>query len=223
MHIQACPCSVLRSLLLAAVLLVPATSIAGPPLLCHPFDTGGAASLPWGDGWNRIDRGYDTTRLGADTQRLLAIDTPVIARMETLRRAAIYASGDGTIARDLAARLDAATQVAQGEEAKALALFDAGYFRETLQEIVRVQADDRPPFDHADTKGLRQLLASGDGNARIEQALALRPDDASLHFAAALVAKADEHKGDSERHTRLARTGRGQDELLARNFSLIGP
>ena len=54
MHIQACPCSVLRSLLLAAVLLVPATSIAGPPLLCHPFDTGGAASLPWGDGWNRM-------------------------------------------------------------------------------------------------------------------------------------------------------------------------
>ena len=78
MHIQACPCSVLRSLLLAAVLLVPATSIAGPPLLCHPFDTGGAASLPWGDGWNRIDRGYDTTRLGADTQRLLAIDTSVM-------------------------------------------------------------------------------------------------------------------------------------------------
>ena len=214
-----------RHALALTALLFAAPVFAGPPLLCHPFDTAGAPSLDWGNGkgWNQPLRNYDLAALGENTQALLTPQTPVVARMETLRRAAIYASREGTIARDLAARLDAATQAAQGEEAKALALFDAGYFRETLQEIVRVQADDRPPFDHADTKGLRQLLASGDGNARIEQALALRPGDASLHFAAALVAKADEHKGDSERHTRLARTGRGQDELLARNFSLIGP
>src|SRR5690606_438516 len=130
-----------------------------------------------------------------------------------LRRAAIYASRDGAIAHDLAARLDVRADTAQGDEAKALALFDAGYFRETLQEIVRVQADDRPPFKRADTAALRELLAAGDGNARIEQALALRPGDAALHFAAALVARADERKNESERHARLARAARGENDL----------
>ena len=171
MHIQACPCSVLRSLLLAAVLLVPATSIAGPPLLCHPFDTGGAASLPWGDGWNRIDRGYDTTRLSADTQRLLAIDTPVIARMETLRRAAIYASASGTALRDLEGWLQARVASAKKPRDRAMALFDAGYFAETLQEIVRLQGYDMPGIGKVDVDALRGVLAKGDGSLRIADAL----------------------------------------------------
>lgn len=214
-----------RYTLALTALLFAAPVFAGPPLLCHPFDTAGAPSLAWGNGkgWNQPLRKYDLATLGENTQALLTPQTPVVARMETLRRAAIYASRDGAIARDLAAKLDAQAQAEQGDDAKVLALFDAGYFRETLQEIVRVQADDRPPFDHADTKGLRELLASGDGNARIEQALALRPGDASLHFAAALVAKADEHKSDHARHTRLARATSGEDELLARNLALIGP
>ena len=46
-------------------------AFAGPPLLCHPFDTGGAASLPWGKRWNAPDPGYDPARLSADTVRLL--------------------------------------------------------------------------------------------------------------------------------------------------------
>ena len=167
MHIQACPCSVLRSLLLAAVLLVPATSIAGPPLLCHPFDTGGAASLPWGDGWNRIDRGYDTTRLGADTQRLLAIDTPVIARMETLRRAAIYASASGTALRDLEGWLQARVASAKKPRDRAMALFDAGYFAETLQDIARLQDYDMPGIGKVDMAAIKAILAKGDGSVGI--------------------------------------------------------
>ena len=159
MHIQACPCSVLRSLLLAAVLLVPATSIAGPPLLCHPFDTGGAASLPWGDGWNRIDRGYDTTRLGADTQRLLAIDTPVIARMETLRRAAIYGSASGTALRDLEGWLQARVASAKKPRDRAMALFDAGYFAETLQDIARLQGYDMPGIGKVDMAAIKAFYA----------------------------------------------------------------
>ena len=221
MHIQACPCSVLRSLLLAAVLLVPATSIAGPPLLCHPFDTGGAASLPWGDGWNRIDRGYDTTRLGADTQRLLAIDTPVIARMETLRRAAIYASADGAHVRDLAAKLDARVVAAKTPQAKALALFDAGYYAETLQDIVRLQGYDMPGIGKADTAAIRGVLAKGDGSLRIAEALKLRADDASMRFASALVASADRREQDYAMHARIARAGARHDRLLALNVDKI--
>ena len=221
MHIQACPCSVLRSLLLAAVLLVPATSIAGPPLLCHPFDTGGAASLPWGDGWNRIDRGYDTTRLGADTQRLLAIDTPVIARMETLRRAAIYASASGTALRDLEGWLQARVASAKKPRDRAMALFDAGYFAETLQDIARLQGYDMPGIGKVDTAAIKAILAKGDGSVGIAQALRLRGDDAAMRFAAALVSAADQRKGDYTLHARLARAGAGTDKLLARNLEQV--
>ena len=221
MHIQACPCSVLRSLLLAAVLLVPATSIAGPPLLCHPFDTGGAASLPWGDGWNRIDRGYDTTRLGADTQRLLAIDTPVIARMETLRRAAIYASASGTALRDLEGWLQARVASAKTPRDRAMALFDAGYFAETLQDIARLQRYDMPGIGKVDMAAIRAILAKGDGSVRIAQALRLRGDDAAMRFGAALVSAADQRKGDYDLHARLARAGAGTDRLLARNLGQV--
>ena len=67
--------SPLRAALLAAALLFSSAAFAGPPLLCHPFDTAGAASLPWGKGgWNSTDRGYDTRRLSADTLRLLGAD-----------------------------------------------------------------------------------------------------------------------------------------------------
>lgn len=221
MHIQACPCSVLRSLLLAAVLLVPATSIAGPPLLCHPFDTGGAASLPWGDGWNRIDRGYDTTRLGADTQRLLAIDTPVIARMETLRRAAIYASASGTALRDLEGWLQARVASAKKPRDRAMALFDAGYFAETLQDIARLQGYDMPGIGKVDMAAIKAILAKGDGSVGIAQALRLRGDDAAMRFAAALVSAADQRKGDYTLHARLARAGAGTDRLLARNLEQV--
>ena len=113
--------STLRGALLAAALLFSSAALAGPPLLCHPFDTAGAASLPWGGGWNRIDTRYDTARLSADTLRLLATDTPVIARMETLRRAAIYASADGAHVRDLAMKLDTRITAAGTPQAKALA------------------------------------------------------------------------------------------------------
>ena len=213
--------SPLYAALLAAVLLAPVTAIAGPPLLCHPFDTGDAASLPWGDGWNRIDRGYDTTRLGADTQRLLAIDTPVIARMETLRRAAIYASADGAHVRDLAAKLDARMVAAKTPQAKALALFDAGYFAETLQDIARLQGYDMPGIGKVDMAAIRAILANGDGSVRIAQALRLRGDDAAMRFGAALVSAADQRKGDYDLHARLARAGAGTDKLLARNLEQV--
>ena len=75
--------------LLAAVLTVPAVVEAGPPAICHQFQTGGAPSLPWaeGSGWRRPMPGYDLSRLTDETVKLLTPTTPVIARMETFRRA----------------------------------------------------------------------------------------------------------------------------------------
>lgn len=213
--------SSLRAALLAAALLFASAAQAGPPLLCHPFDTAGAPSLPWGKGWNMADRYYDTRRLSADTLRLLGAQTPVIARMETLRRAAIYASGDGATLRDLAARLDARVAAAKTPQAKSLALFDAGYFAETLQDIARLQGYDMPGIGKVDVAALRSVLAKGDGSVRIAEALKLRGADPSMRFAAALVSAADERKGDYNTHARIARAGVDRDALLARNVAQV--
>lgn len=213
--------SSLRAALLAAALLFSSAALAGPPLLCHPFDTSGAASLPWGKGWNAPDRQYDTARLQADTLRLLDAGTPVIARMETLRRAAIYASANGASLRTLAAALDARIAGAKTPQAKSLALFDAGYFSETLQDIERLQGYDMPGIGKVDVAALRSVLAKGDGSLRIADALALRTDDASMRFAAALVSAADERKADYNTHARVARAGADSDHLLARNIGQI--
>ncbi len=207
---------------LSALLLFAPAAFAGPPLLCHPFDTAGAPSLEWGGrGWNEASRNYDLSKLVANTGVLLTPQTPVIARMETLRRAAIYASRDGQIARNLAASLESRVAKATTPDAKALALFDAGYYAETLQDIVRLQGYDMPGVGKADTAALRAIVAKGDGSVRIGQALALRPNDPAMNFAAALVATADERKTDVASHTRLARAGVGRDRLVALNIGKI--
>lgn len=210
----------LRALLLTAALAAAPAALAGPPLLCHPFDTGGAASLPWGNGWNASHGEYDASaRLVADVQALLAPGTPVIARMETLRRAAIYASRDGAMLRALNARLVARVASAADPDARAHALFDAGYFAETLQDVERLQRYDMPGIGEVDAAALRSVVARGDGSARIARALELRPDDASMRFAASLVARADKRPLSMLLHHRAARAGADQDALLARNLA----
>lgn len=214
--------SSLRAALLAAALFFAAAAHAGPPLLCHPFDIGDAASLPWGNaGWNAVDRRYDTARLAPDTLRLLGADTPVIARMETLRRAAIYASADGARLRELAGGLEARIVAARDAQSKALALFDAGYFAETLQDVARLNGYDMPGIGKADMAAIRALLARGDGSARIAAALAARRNDASMRFAAALVAAADRRQRDYELNARIARGGAQADRLLALNVGQL--
>ena len=144
-----------------SALLFPASVLAGPPLLCHPLDTAGAPTLAWGgDGWNQARADYDLAGLGDRTEALLTPATPIIARMETLRRAAIYASRDGVVLRDLAARLETRLKTANDVEARALALFDTGYLLETLQEIDRLQDYDMPGIGEvAELPGF--ILASG--------------------------------------------------------------
>ena len=51
------------ALVLVAALASPA--LAGPPLVCFPFDIGTARSLPWAPdtGWKGTRSDYDVTRL----------------------------------------------------------------------------------------------------------------------------------------------------------------
>ena len=117
-----------RSIIALGLLLtIAGAAEAGPPLICHAFDAGDARLLPWskGQGWNTPDASYDVRKLTADTLELLAPQTPVLARMETLRRATIYAAQDKQVAEQLLTALVERTR-ATGGSSDPLAWFDAG-------------------------------------------------------------------------------------------------
>src|SRR5258708_28671552 len=119
--------------LAAALLFLAGTAIAGPPLICHAVDIGTANSLPWtSSGWNLSGQEtYDVSHLVPDTLALLAPSTPVLVRMETLRRATLYAQKRTAIATELLMRLEARTR----ENPKdALAAFDFGYLAECYKQ-----------------------------------------------------------------------------------------
>ena len=92
---------------------------------------------------------------------------------------------------------------------------------ETLQEVVRLQGYDMPGIGKVDAKGLRALLVNVDGSAEVDAALAVRPNDAAMRFAAALIAAADQRKNDYATHARVARSGATHDRLLALNLHQI--
>lgn len=206
--------------LLVASLAAVAPAQAGPPLLCHPFDIGGAKSLPWdtatGLSAGRAD--YAIDRLVGETEALLGPATPVIVRMETLRRAAIYASRDRQVASHLLERLTARVQASErAGKPDPLALLDAAYVTEALRQISllgRAQGfAERAPI-------ARAVVGEADGTALMAKCLVARPGDAALEFAAALMA-ADKNRSAYDAHARKARAGAASDPLLARNLDHI--
>jgi hypothetical protein len=119
-----------------AALVIATPAFAGPPLLCHPFDIGSARSLPWTQSWSQGQPDYRLDHLIADTESLLTPSTPVIVRMETLRRAAIYASGDQKIAAELLNRLTTRAKASESSgRPDALAFLDAAYVAGAFREI----------------------------------------------------------------------------------------
>ena len=124
-----------------ALTLLACSALAGPPMICHSIEIGGAKSLPWGSwpNWDSRLPKYDTTHLIADTLDLLTSQTPVMVRMETLRRAAIYASRNPDLTRELAQRLVERTKQTQSDP---LAFFDAGYFIEAVHQNAPIAKTD---------------------------------------------------------------------------------
>src|SRR5579859_8177888 len=100
---------------LAALLFLAASAQAGPPLICHAINIGQAKSLPWiNHGWNLSgNENYDLKNLVPDTIAILDSSAPVLVRMETLRRATLYARHDTQVARELLTRLIARAQAAE--------------------------------------------------------------------------------------------------------------
>jgi hypothetical protein len=200
-----------RTLLVIAVALLPARpALAGPPLLCFPFEIGKATSLPVATGgWESIDRSYDVSHVVDDTLALLNAKTPVIVRMETLRRAAIYATGnlrtwDGQkythVDKELGAALTAKLRerTTMGEaRSRALALFDLGFFTETLRQT-----------------GLDPAL---DGYTILVKAAPLLKDSPEVEFALAL-ASVRPKRAEHARHLAEARAAAKPGSLLALNL-----
>jgi len=202
--------SVPRRLRLAAVavllLLLTTAVLAGPPLICHPFDIGGAKSLPWiSHSWNLSgSESYDTSKLATDTIAILAADDTVLVHMETLRRATLYARKDPAAAKQLLTRIMMSTKDARPSQSRGLTYFDSGYLAEAYKQWLG-DAPNNP-------------AANIDGYGLVKEALRIRGNDPQMELAAALMTlsgPAAEHRAHAEK----AIAGAKNDPLLARNLS----
>lgn len=170
---------------IALVALTMAVASAGPPLICHPTDISGQKSLPWiaNGGWKGADPAYHVSSLSNDVVAVLTPSASLPLRMETLRRAAIYAAGDKNAASELTARLLA--RVADLEAAgkpSANAWFDAGYLVECLRQATFVYRYDMLSAAERQNWHLRGDGNMLDGKPWIERAIRLGGDQ-GMHIA----------------------------------------
>jgi hypothetical protein len=192
---------------IATFFVYASAASGGPPLICHPFDIGNAKSLPWiSHDWSLSGvENYDTHRLASDTLAILNASQVPLVHMETLRRATLYARKDPVAAKQLLLQLVARAKSSEASSSTdPLALFDAAYLTEAYKQWLGEKGENP-------ANGL-------DGLPRIEHALQLRPNDAQMAFAAALITLRGpeaEHRG----HAQLATAGANDDQLLKRNLA----
>lgn len=179
---------------------------AGTPLICHPVEIGQAKSLPWVDlNYQKGSGSYDLKNLTDDTLAILDSNAPVLVRMETLRRATVYARQDPHVAKELLTRLHAraANSDAAGHS-EAMAWFDVGYLAETYKQWIG--------------KGEPNPASGLDGYAWVKKAIGLRGQDPEMEFAAALITIAGP-ESDHRDHVQRAMMGAKKDPLLAQNLA----
>jgi hypothetical protein len=196
-----------RRLMVSAAILIGLSSyaLAGPPLICHRIEIGQAKTIPLID-WNQETTvGYDLNNLTRDTLAILDSNASVLVRMETLRRATIYARHDPQVAKALLTRLLArAANGEGGSPGEALAWFDVGYLAEAYKQWM-VQDGPNPASEI-------------DGYAWVKKAIGQHPGDAEMEFAAALITlKGPE--ADHREHVKKAMAGANNNPLLAQNLA----
>jgi hypothetical protein len=192
-----------HALLFAAALLVSSSAAeAGPPLICHPFQTSSSALLPWGSGpgWNTPDTRYDLQRLIPDTLAILDTETAVLTRMENMRRAVIYATRDRRVAERLLTEVVAR---ATAPNAGRLARFDAGYLIESYRQATHL---------------FGQQMTTQDGYQMVLRAIAMGMPNPEMEFAAALMTSGQR----SAAHLERVRQAAGREPLLAENLTRMG-
>ena len=194
------------------LIVTSANALSGPPLICHPIQIGNALSLPPGKSPHGAKSDYDRSRLVEETLELLKPEMPVLVRMETLRRATLYASGiyrgdqgwknqseqSRRIAYELLSRLMArALQTNAGENKSATAWFDVGYLT-ACYEQANLGKDFR-------------------GYEFVKKALVLSGNDAEMEFACAVVTVWPKN-ADHPMHVQKAKAAIRGNSLLAANF-----
>jgi hypothetical protein len=191
--------------LMAIVLTCSMRLFAGPPLICHPIEIGSAQSLPWVDVHYRKGEGsYTLHNLASDTLASLDSTQIVLVRMETLRRATLYARQDPQAAKELLTRLSIRATESPADATGALAWFDFGYLAEAYKQWI---GKDEP-----------NPAAGVDGYDWVKRAIQQRRGDPEMEFAAALITL-NAPDGDHRDHVRNAMAGAKTDALLAQNLA----
>ncbi len=208
------------SLLVLISLVIPA--LAGPPLICHPFEIGEAKSIAWnGSQWRDIKKDYDINQLVPDVMAILETDAPILVRMETMRRASVYAvwslrdhkvgfdpKGDRValaLLDKIMARKDAAEKNGYKTKAEKLALFDAGYLLETYKYI---------GFEETSKRTL-----TTEGLAWVEKANNALDCPGEMEMALAIMLQ--NHRGQEaaqDKHLKIAVSKAAEGSLLAKNL-----
>ena len=209
----------LRSFSMVAALLLAAslqqTVLAGPPLICHTIEIGNAKSLPWaGSQWRDVKKDYDLNRLVADTLALLQPDTPVLARMETLRRATIYAVWakvdhevgmpvkDSKLADELMTKLmERVRESVRAGKPSSMAMLDAGYLAACFKQA---------GYSGSATNNL-------DGYHMTRKGSGLSAGNPEIEFALAKMSQHPQQTAHKD-HLRRAVEGAQEGSLLARNL-----
>ena len=139
------------------------------------------------------------------TLAILDSHTPVLVRMETLRRATIYARQDPQVAKELITRLqERAANSDAASRPDALAWFDLGYLAEAYKQWMG--------------KGEPNPAAGLDGYSWVRKAISLRGVDPEMEFAASMITLPG--PGGAHRdHLRKAAAGASSDPLLAQNLA----
>lgn len=213
--------------LVVMMLAFASPALAGPPLICHPFDTAGGALLEWGSGpgWNTPKPSYDIKKLPAEVARLLESDAPVLTRMENLRRATIYAMKDPAVAHQL---LTMVMGRAMTPRSDAQAWFDAGYLIESYKQAVHLRGHLRQGYG-AQERGLLWTKDKGwtatdvtlkvDGYGFVKKAIAMASAlNAEMEFAASLMTQGAVASAHRARATASAARG----SVVAQNLAKQG-
>ena len=203
--------------LVVMMLAFASPALAGPPLICHPFDTAGGALLEWGggSGWNTPHPSYDVKKLPAEVARLLDADSPVLTRMENLRRATIYAMTDPQVAHQL---LTVVMGRALTPRSNAQAWFDAGYLIESYKQAAHLRARGALwSRDKGWTATDETLKVDGYGFVKKAMAIAGAPN-AEMEFAASLMTQGTV----ASAHRARAAASAARGSVLAQNLAKLG-
>jgi len=204
--------TLIRSLVaLAAVVFFATPALAGPPLICHPFEVESGKLIAWGtgSGWNTPDRSYDIKKLVADTNAVLTPDSPILTRMENMRRATIYAMRDPVLAHEL---LKTVMSRALATTSDSRAWFDAGYLIESYKQAVHLRQDRKPEL-RAWTAVDETIRV--DGYNWVKKAMAMTAPSAEMEFAASLMTQGSV----ASAHRAKAIAAAPKHSLLAKNLN----